>query len=79
MDKRGLSTGANLLRLSSLGISFALCTFVGLLLGWGLKEIFHLGDWVMLAGLLLGVLSSYVLLFEGLKEARRDPKKPTAP
>jgi F0F1-type ATP synthase assembly protein I len=79
MDKRGLSTGANLLRLSSLGISFALCTFVGLLLGWGLKKLFHLGDWVMLAGLFLGVVSSYTLLIEGLKESRRDAKKPPSP
>ncbi len=67
MDKGKLSTGANLLRLSTLGINFVLCTFAGMGLGWLLKRFFHLGDWIMMVGFLFGVLTSYFLLFEDLK------------
>jgi F0F1-type ATP synthase assembly protein I len=67
MDQRKLSTSANLLRLSTLGMNFALSIFVGLFMGWGVHKIFHLGTWVIVAGMLLGVISSYVLLFEDLK------------
>jgi len=79
MDKRGLSTSANLLRLSTLGINFVLCTFAGLGLGWVFKKLFHLGDWVMIVGLLFGVVTSYVVLFKDLKTLNQNPKKPSAP
>ena len=67
MDQRKLSTGANLLRLSTLGMNFALSIFVGLFIGWGVHKLFHLGNWVIVAGMILGVVSSYVLLFQDLK------------
>ncbi len=67
MDQRKLSTSANLLRLSPLGMNFALSIFVGLFMGWGIHKLFHWGTWVIVAGMLIGVISSYVLLFEDLK------------
>ena len=67
MDKRKLSTGANLLRLSTLGLNFALSIFVGLFLGWGINKLFHWGPWVIIAGMLLGIVTSYVVLIEDLK------------
>jgi F0F1-type ATP synthase assembly protein I len=67
MDQRKLSTGANLLRLSTLGMNFALSIFVGLFMGWGVHKLFHLGNWVIIAGMILGIISSYVLLFQDLK------------
>jgi F0F1-type ATP synthase assembly protein I len=67
MDQRKLSTGANLLRLSTLGMNFALSIFVGLFMGWGVHKLFHLGNWVIMAGMILGIISSYVLLFQDLK------------
>jgi F0F1-type ATP synthase assembly protein I len=67
MDQRKLSTGANLLRLSTLGMNFALSIFAGLFIGWGINKLFHWGSWVIVAGMILGVISSYVLLFQDIK------------
>lgn len=79
MDKRKLSTGANLLRLSTIGLNFVFCTFAGLGLGWLARRIFHLGDWVMIAGLLFGVFTSYVVLFQDLKALTKDTEEPPRP
>jgi len=76
MDKGKLSTGANLLRISTIGLNFVGCTFAGLGLGWLLRHFLHLGDWVMIVGLLFGIVASYVLLFEDLREMNRPPPKP---
>jgi F0F1-type ATP synthase assembly protein I len=67
MDQRKLSTSANLLRLSTLGINFSLSVFAGLFMGWGLNKLFHWGTWVIVAGMIVGVIASYVLLFEDLR------------
>jgi F0F1-type ATP synthase assembly protein I len=67
MDQRKLSTSANLLRLSTLGMNFALSIFAGLFIGWGINKLFHWGNWVIVAGMILGVISSYVLLFQDVK------------
>jgi F0F1-type ATP synthase assembly protein I len=76
MDKEKLSTGANLLRLSTLGINFAFCTFAGLGLGWILKKFLHLGDWVMMAGFFFGIAASYFVLIEDLRALNARSKKP---
>ncbi len=68
MDPRKLSTSANLLRLSTLGINFAFSIFAGLGLGWGATKLFHLGDWAIIVGMILGIVSSYVLLIQDLKD-----------
>jgi len=73
MDPRKLSTSANLLRLSTLGINFSLSIFAGLFLGWGANKLFHWGNWLIIAGMLLGVISSYVLLFDDLKKLNEPP------
>jgi hypothetical protein len=80
MDQRKLSTGANLLRLSTLGINFVLCTFAGLGLGLLVKKFLHMdGYWVVLVGFLFGVIASYFVLFEDLRSLNSGPKKPTPP
>ena len=79
MDKGKLSTSANLLRLSSLGINFVLCTFAGVGLGWLARKYLHLGDWVIMAGFFFGVVASYVILFKDLKTLGQGPPKPPTP
>ena len=79
MDKGKLSSSANLLRLSTLGINFALCIFAGLGLGWLLKRYLHLGDWVMMAGFFTGILAGFFTLMEALKSLNRPPPKPPVP
>jgi F0F1-type ATP synthase assembly protein I len=78
MDKGKLPQGTDLLRLSSLGINFVLCTFAGLGLGLLLHKYLHLGGWVIMAGFIFGVITSYVTLFEDLK-ALDHPRKPPLP
>lgn len=73
MDPRKLSTSANLLRLSTLGLNFAFSIFIGAGLGWGAMKLFHVGAWAFIVGMLLGIVASYVLLFEDLK-ALNPPK-----
>jgi len=81
MDKRRLSAGADLLRLSTLGINFSLSIFVGLGLGLLVKKVFRVeGAWPVIAGLLLGIVSSYYTLIRDLKALRPGEKKgPPAP
>lgn len=80
MDKGKLSTGAILLRLSTLGINFVLCTFAGLGLGLLAKKFLHLGDWVVVGGLVFGIVSSYVVLFRDLgKLDKNNDGNPTHP
>ena len=76
MDKGNLSTSANLLRLSTVGLNFVFCTFAGLLLGLGAKKLLHLGDWVVIVGVLFGIVASYVTLFRDLKAWNKDMNDP---
>ena len=76
MDKEKLSTSANLLRLSALGINFVLCTFAGVALGWLANQYLHLGGWAVMAGFFFGVIASYVILFKDLKALGQGPRKP---
>lgn len=76
MDKGKLSSGADLLRLSTLGINFVGCTFAGLGLGWLAKRFLHLGDWVIVVGLVFGVLCSYVMLFRDLSKLDKTKNPP---
>lgn len=79
MDKGKLSTGANLLRLSTLGINFTLCTLAGVGLGLLLRKFLNLGDWVVVVCFLLGVAASYWTLFKDLKSLNQNNRKPPAP
>jgi len=79
MDKGKLSTGAILLRLSTLGINFVLCTFAGLGLGLLAKKFLHLGDWVIVVGLVFGIVTSYAVLFQDLKMINKDVDNPPRP
>ena len=79
MDKGKLSEGADLLRLSTLGITFVFCTFAGLGLGLLAHKYLHWGEWVIMVGFLFGVVTSYTILFEDLKTLSPGPKKPPTP
>jgi F0F1-type ATP synthase assembly protein I len=78
MDKGKLSTGANLLRVSTLGINFVLCIFAGFGLGWLAQKYLHLGGWAVIAGFLFGVLASYITLFQDLKRLNKEGGTPPA-
>lgn len=79
MDKGKLSTSANLLRLSTLGINFVLTTFLGAGAGWLLNHYLHWGPWVIIAGLLLGVFSSFYLVIADIREISPPPKNSPKP
>lgn len=74
MDQGKLSTGSHLLRLSTLGINFALCTFVGLGLGWFLHNYFGLGDWTLMAGLFFGIAAGAWTVYQQLKSLQAFPR-----
>ena len=74
MDKGKLSTGANLLRLSTLGINFVLCTFAGLGLGWLAHKYLHLGGLGDHGGVCVRRFDRQLRdPFPGFKSPRRDP------
>ncbi len=79
MDKGKLSTSANLLRLSTLGINFVLTTFLGAGAGWLLNRYLHWGAWVIIAGLLVGIFASYYLMIADVREISLPPKNPPKP
>jgi F0F1-type ATP synthase assembly protein I len=79
MDKGKLSNSADLLRLSTLGLTFVGCTFAGLFIGWLLNKYLHLGEWVIVVGLFFGIVTSYLVLIEDLKALNRDQRKPPTP
>lgn len=60
-------------------MNFALCTFAGFFIGWGINKLFNWGPWVIIAGIILGIVSSYVLLFEDLKALNASTDKPNGP
>lgn len=77
MDKGKLSASANLLRLSTLGLNFVLCNFAGVGIGWLLNRYCGLGDWVIIAGLFLGIAAGYRILVLDLKKLNaKNPKEP---
>jgi len=50
-------------------------------LGLGLlaRKLFHLGGWAVIAGLLFGIVTSYVVLFEDLKALNKENENPPQP
>jgi len=77
MDPRRLSVGAQLYRLSTLGITVAVCVFLGLGAGVLLQKWFGWGDWVVLTGIVVGVLSGFAEMLRelmGLKAPKDNPK-----
>ena len=81
MDPGRLSEASHLLRLSTLGISLVLCSFVGLGLGWAARRFLGTGDWSLLAGLALGIAAGAWTAYEQVKPLLGAPKKkgPGAP
>jgi hypothetical protein len=79
MDKRGLSAGAHLLRVSTLGINFALSPFVGAGLGWAAHHWLGAGKGAILAGFFLGLLAGSWLLVKALRGLGREEKRGEGP
>ena len=75
MDKRGLSVGAHLLRLSTLGITIAFCIFLGLGLGLLLKKYLGWGDGAVIAGIVLGVGAGFTEMVRELKTVMDEGKE----
>jgi len=50
-----------LARYSQLALVLPACTVMGLLIGWGLGKWLH-RDWLLIAGLLLGIAAGFVEL-----------------
>jgi F0F1-type ATP synthase assembly protein I len=72
MDPKKVVLGATLYRLSAVGINLGACIFVGLGLGWLCRKYFHWGDWVVILGIVIGVLAGF---FEGIQEIRKLTKQ----
>ncbi len=82
MDQGKLSTGAHLLRLSTLGFNLVLCTFAGVALGWLARKFLGLGDWVLMVGFFFGIFAGFWTVYEQLRSlAAGGPgsKEPPAP
>jgi ATP synthase protein I len=77
MDKGKLSASADLLRLSTLGLNFVLCNFAGVGIGWLLSHYCGVGDWVVIAGLFLGIVAGYRILVMDLKKLNAKKNEPT--
>jgi hypothetical protein len=48
-------------------------------LGLLAQKLFHLGGWVVIVGLLFGIVTSYVVLFQDLKALNQDNENPPRP
>ncbi|HVM31976.1 MAG TPA: AtpZ/AtpI family protein [bacterium] len=79
MDQGKLPSGSYFLRLSLLGLNFALSIFAGAGLGWAAQKFLGAGDWAFIAGILVGVAAGYYGLFAELKNFQMKPPKPPAP
>jgi F0F1-type ATP synthase assembly protein I len=75
MDPRKLSTGAHLVRVSLIGLNFVISILVGLALGWGVQQLWHWGHWVIIVGILLGIVTGYYLLFDDLRKLNAQSEK----
>jgi hypothetical protein len=51
----------------------------GLGLGLLARKYLHLGDWVVIIGVLFGIVTSYVVLFEDLKKLNKEMDGPFPP
>jgi len=78
MDPRRLSQGADLLRLSTLGLTFVLCNFAGAGLGWLAVRYLGVGGWAVMVGLFFGILAGAWTVYEQVRATlgRKPPKGP---
>jgi len=60
-DKRAWMRNAALA--SSIGIVLVVSTVMGYGLGLLLKRLFHFGEWVVMVGLLIGIVAGFVEMF----------------
>ncbi|GEM_PF-931960 len=75
MDPQKVVLGATLYRLSAIGMNLGACVFVGLGLGWLCRRYFHWGDWVVITGILVGVLAGFTESLREIRVLTRDPQK----
>lgn len=72
---RTLTVSAALLRLSTSGITLALCIFIGLGLGWLLKRYLGLGDAAVIGGILLGVVAGFYQVIRDIRALQAPGEK----
>lgn len=63
-----------MLRLSTAGITLALCVFIGLGFGLLLKKYLHGGDAAVIGGILLGVVSGFYQMIRDIRAINRGTK-----
>lgn len=71
MEPQKVVLGSTLYRLSAIGINLGACILVGLGLGMLCRRYFHWGDWVVIFGIVVGVLAGFT---ETIRELRRLTK-----
>jgi len=73
MDNRARSqrklvgAAAESLAQSALGLTFAFSVLIGFGIGYGLDHLCHTAPWLMLTGLLLGVVAAFISLFRAAR------------
>ena len=61
--------------LASIGMTLVLCTVIGLSAGYWGDRWLGTSPWLMLGGLLLGIVAGFVNLFRSVKTAERQMNK----
>lgn len=76
MDPKKVILANQLYRLSAIGMNLAACVFVGLALGWLCRRYLHWGDWVVIAGILVGVVAGFTeTIYEILRMTKTQKDK----
>lgn len=66
--------GSTLYRLSAIGINLGACILVGLGLGMLCRHYLHWGDWVVIFGIVVGVLAGFTETFRELNRLTKIQK-----
>jgi ATP synthase protein I len=76
VDPKKVILANQLYRLSAIGMNLAACVFVGLALGWLCRRYLHWGDWVVIAGILVGVVAGFTeTIYEILRMTKTQKDK----
>jgi F0F1-type ATP synthase assembly protein I len=79
VDPRSLSTSAALWRLSTAGITLAVCILLGLGLGLLLRRTLGLGDMAVIGGIVLGVVAGFYQMIRDISALKGRKPGGTGP
>lgn len=79
MDPKKIAYNVSLYRLSAIGINLGACLFVGLGLGLLAKKYLHLGNWVVVFGIVIGILAGFTESYREIRLLTADQMKKTPP